>query len=283
MKYVNKKNNVFIEAADLQIGSNVQFGNDISINVRGKFELGDNSVIGDRFTASAENIKIGDYFFNLPTDSRGMLIGGGASKFPNANLTIGTGAVCHTGHINIASPVNIGDDVGLSHDVDIITHGFWASVLDGYPRSFKPVNIGNNVIIGWKTVIMPGVDICDNIVIGAHSTITKSIDTPNSIYAGTPAKFIKEITIPDINQQKIIFNEILSEFSNLIKHYEVDAFVMHSEFPVVFINNLKLDLINKTASGEHDLVTDAFRDFLRRYGIRIFSPRGFSFNLNRII
>ena len=64
-----------------------------------------------------------------------MVIGGGGSNFPYAKLHIGDRMVCHTGHINLASPVTIGNDVGLSHDVDLITHGFWYSILDGYPRN----------------------------------------------------------------------------------------------------------------------------------------------------
>lgn len=271
-----------ISAGELVIGNNVKFGKDINIKVRGRLEIGDNSIIGDRFTATGENIRIGEYFFNVPTDSRGMFIGGGASTFPFATLDIGTGLVCHTGHINLASPVSIGDDVGLSHDVDIITHGFWASVLDGYPRTFQSVNIGNNVIVGWKSVIMPGVDICDNIVIGAHSTITKSIELPYSIYAGTPAKFIKKIEEPDIIQQTIMFEEIITEFTELLKYYEVERCDLKYNFPMVYLNDLTLNLKDKTASGSHDEVTDAFRDFLRRFGIRIFSPQGFAFNLKRI-
>jgi acetyltransferase-like isoleucine patch superfamily enzyme len=116
--------NGILEAGELIIGNNVKFGKDINIKVRGRLEIGDNSIIGDRFTVNAENVTLGEYFYNGPTDSRGMLIGGGSSNFPYANLKIGSGMVCHTGHINLAAPVTIGNDVGLSHDVDLITHGF---------------------------------------------------------------------------------------------------------------------------------------------------------------
>ena len=33
--------------------------------------------------------------------------------------------------------------------------------------------------------------------------------------------------------------------------------------------------------GEHDDITDAFRDFARRYGIRVYAPQGYKFNLKR--
>lgn len=282
MNYIDKINNINIIADDIQIGHNVQFGKDININVRGLLKIGDNSFIGDRFKANAEDLIIGEYFFNVPTDARGMVIGGGSSNFPNAKLNIGDRVVCHTGHINLASPVNIGNDVGLSHDVDIITHGFWASVLEGYPRFFEGVNIGNNVIVGWKTIIMGGVSICDNVVIGSNSTVTKSITESKSIYAGSPAKLIKNIQEPNEEDKNNLLNSIIQDFLNLMEYYETSGKIhIEASYPYIKINNLKINVKNLTYTGEHDCITDAFRDFIRRYGIRIFAPHGFKFNLIR--
>ncbi len=281
MIFQDKDKNVHIEAEELILGNNLKYGRDIYIKVKGTFKIGDNSFIGDRFKATAEEIIIGDYFFNVPTDSRGMFIGGGGSNFPYSKLKIGHRCVCHTGHINLASPVTIGDDVGLSHDVDIITHGFWASVLEGYPRSFKEVKIGNNVIIGWKTVIMTGTDITDDTVIGSHSTVTKSLLEKKAIYAGTPAKLIKRIEEPSVAQKISMLRDIVEDFNHLMSHYSVPKFYIEANYPYIKINNLTLDVKQLTNEGEHDEVTDAFRDFIRRYGIRIFAPQGFLFKLNR--
>lgn len=270
----------FICADEIEIGNNVTFGHNIQINVRGKFSIGDNSYIGDRFVANAESITIGEHFFYIPTDSRGMFIGGGGSNFPFADLIIGDRCVCHTGHINLARPVTIGDDVGLSHDVDIITHGFWANPLEGYPKKTKEVVIGNNVIVGWKTIIMPGVSISDDIVIGAGSIVVKDLNTPKSVYAGSPAKFIGPIVQPSLEKQNEMFLEIVNEFNELMNFYENPYTISH-EYPVVKLNGLTLNLLELTCNGDHDEVTDAFRDFLRRHGIRIFHERGFPFKLIR--
>lgn len=278
--YQNQFKNINIHANELIIGSNVTFGKDININVRGTLVIQDNSIIGDRFTATGENIELGEYFYNGPTDSRGMTIGGGGAAFPYANLKIGSGMVCHTGHINLAAPVTIGNDVGLSHDVDLITHGFWYSVLEGYPRTVKSINIGNNVIVGWKSIIMPGVDICDNVVLGANSTVTKSI-TEKGIYGGTPAKFIKTIVEPDLAQKSIMLEGIINDFKDLMTYYDVPEFEIHHEYPMLHINKLSINVKTFEYSGEHDTITDAFRDFARRYGIRIYAPQGYKFKLNR--
>ena len=281
MKYVDKEKNIHIEAGELLIGNNVKFGKDINIKVRGKFQLGDHSIVGDRFTANAEEIIIGEYFYNGPTDSRGMVIGGGGANFPYAKLKIGDRAVCHTGHINLASPVTIGNDVGLSHDVDLITHGFWYSVLEGYPRTFDSINIGNNVIIGWKTVIMSGVNITDNVVIGSHSTVTKDLLQSRGIYAGTPAKLIKSIQEPSLSEKIVLLEGMISNFKDLIRYYIVDKINIEIDYPYVQINDLRINVQDFSCQGQHDEVTDAFRDFARRYGIKIYVPHGFKFNLKR--
>lgn len=281
MVYHDESKNVYIEAKELILGENLKLGRDIDIRVRGKFQIGANSVIGDRFKANAEEIVIGDYFFNVPTDSRGMFIGGGASGFPNAKLKIGDRVVCHTGHINLACPVTIGNDVGLSHDVDIITHGFWASVLEGYPRMFAGVKIGNNVIVGWKTVIMSGVIITNDVVIGAQATVTKSLLQPKGIYVGAPAKLVKMVEEPSLEEKLKMFTEIEREFKELMSYYEVSYFNFELDFPFIKVNNLTINTEKITYTGEHDIVSDAFRDFLRRYGIRLFAPHGFLFNLKR--
>jgi acetyltransferase-like isoleucine patch superfamily enzyme len=280
-EYVDLFNNVHVTANDLVIGNNVKFGKDINIKVRGRLEIGDNSIIGDRFTVNAENVTLGEYFYNGPTDSRGMLIGGGSSNFPYANLKIGSGMVCHTGHINLAAPVTIGNDVGLSHDVDLITHGFWSNILKGYPRVFEEIKIGNNVIVGWKTVIMSGVEICNDVVIGSHSTITKSLTTPKGIYVGSPAKLIKTIIEPSLDEKIVMIEGLIKDFKDLISYYDVPDFTISYDYPKLFINKLEIDLLHFSYKGEHDDITDAFRDFARRYGIRVYCPQGYRFNLKR--
>lgn len=55
-----------------------------------------------------------------------------------------------------------------------------------------PVSIGDNVWIGSRVMILPGVEIGKNSVIGAGSIVTKSIP-PNSLAVGVPARVIRQI------------------------------------------------------------------------------------------
>ena len=270
-----------IEADEIHIGEGTTFGTNVDIKVRGKFQIGDHGHIGDNFHAKAESITIGDYFYHSDTKGAGMWIGGGGSDLPYAHLKIGDRCVMHSGSINLARPVTIGDDVGLSPGVDIITHGFWGSVLEGFPAEFDEVNIGNNVIVGWGSTILPGWTIKDDVVIGANSTITRSTEYGKALYAGSPARFIKIITRPNERDLEMVLMTIQKEFHELIAHYDVPEPTTHFTAKAIFCSGIVINLDDNSVSGTHSPVTDFFRDFLRKRGIRIYHPRGFGSNLKR--
>ena len=54
------------------------------------------------------------------------------------------------------------------------------------------VIIGNNVWIGDKATVLPGVSIGDGAIIGANSVVTKDVPA-FSVVAGNPAKIIKKL------------------------------------------------------------------------------------------
>jgi acetyltransferase-like isoleucine patch superfamily enzyme len=60
----------------------------------------------------------------------------------------------------------------------------------------QPVAIGNNVWIGFGSVIMPGVTIGDGAVIGCRSVVFDDV-APYSVAAGNPAKEVKRFREDD--------------------------------------------------------------------------------------
>ena len=54
----------------------------------------------------------------------------------------------------------------------------------------QPVKIGNDVWIGRRAIIMPGVTIGDGVIIGAGAVVTKNI-APYMVAVGVPAKTVK--------------------------------------------------------------------------------------------
>ena len=81
----------------------------------------------------------------------------------------------------------------------------WASRLgmskDDMPDKGDTV-IGNDVWIGRKTRIMPGISIGDGAVIGSYSVVSKDIP-PYTIAAGDPVKLIR----PRFDDETIAFLE----------------------------------------------------------------------------
>lgn len=91
--------------------------------------------------------------------------------------------------------VHIGDNVMMGQDCIGITrnHRFMDKNTpikrQGYTPE-EPIYIGNDVWIGHRVIILPGVHIGDGTVVGAGAVVTK--DTPAySVVAGNPAKVIK--------------------------------------------------------------------------------------------
>ena len=93
--------------------------------------------------------------------------------------------------------IELGNNVRLTEGVKITTHdgGLWVLRNMGKLRNadrFGKVKIGNNVHVGFDTIIMPGVTIGDNVIIGCGAVVTKDIPS-NSVAVGVPAKVIESI------------------------------------------------------------------------------------------
>ena len=69
--------------------------------------------------------------------------------------------------------------------------GDWNSVMDGksYPSKGNTV-IGNDVWLGYKASILPGVTIGHGSIIGSYSVVTRNIP-PYSVAGGNPARVIR--------------------------------------------------------------------------------------------
>ncbi len=124
--------------------------------------------------------------FNI---NRGAYFGTGINVSIGNNSSIGR-------NCQLANDVTIGDDVMMAPEVAIFSVGHETSDTSIEMRlqgnmAPNPVTIGNDVWIGQRAMIMPGVNIGNGVIIAAGAIVTK--DVPDfSVVGGNPAKIIKQ-------------------------------------------------------------------------------------------
>lgn len=94
----------------------------------------------------------------------------------------------------VHGPLVIGNNVMMGPDVVILTHSHNIDRVDvpmGQQGSWvRKVTIGNDVWIGMRSIIMPGITIGDGAIIGAGAVVTK--DVPDyAVVGGVPARIIR--------------------------------------------------------------------------------------------
>lgn len=100
--------------------------------------------------------------------------------------------------------ITIGNNVYITNGCNFVTHDGGTLILRKEVPDLEwtaPITIGNDVYIGLKTMIMPGVNIGNRVIIGAGSIVTKDIPN-NSVAAGIPARIIKSVDDYLIQMQK---------------------------------------------------------------------------------
>lgn len=270
-KYFDESKNIEIVAKEIRVGKDVSFGSNVKIKLNGVFSIGDFSRLGNDTEILGHNVTIGSHLFH----SSGLRVGGGGRESHTANLTIGDRCTIHNNFINVCEPILIGDDVGLSTEVAILTHGYWLSVLEGFPASFAGVKIGSGVIIGYRSLIMMGAVIPEKTVIGAQSVVTKTLKK-KGIYAGSPARFIKDI-------KPLTYDQKIAEISRIIEDYKSKSVYrgvntsqnLTLDYPLLTFKDFTFNVETFEHSGAEDEDTDDFRDYIRKWGIRIYTDRGF--------
>jgi len=289
--------NVTIVSDDISIGEGTEIGDNATIIAYEKLVIGKFCKIRSNARFKARSIEIGDFFYSND-NPRPLIIGGGGSDRPTARIKIGNRCVMHDSFINVFMPVTIGDDVGLSPSSDILTHGFWGSVLDGYSGKFGPVTIKSGTIIGYRAIIMPNVIIGEHANIGAGAIVTK--DVPDfSVVAGVPAKVIagppdypKKLSA---KERKSMCWQLTMQYAGLLKD-KIDRVKVESTSKIITITGqyenedfsieytdgfflvkqgwrvFAINVISKINwFGNDSAISDDLRDFLRHFGIRIFS------------
>jgi acetyltransferase-like isoleucine patch superfamily enzyme len=126
----------------------------------------------------------------------GIGIGKGSSVHMGCFITgrrtsIGTNTVINRNcHLDGRGGLRVGDNVNVSPEVYFIslTHDFNSPTFPPLPRE---IVVENNVWIGARAIIMPGVRLQEGCVVGAGAVVTRDVAS-YCIVAGVPARKIGE-------------------------------------------------------------------------------------------
>lgn len=139
--------------------------------------------------------------------NRGRMVVGARTRFDGTQASLelvsGPGGVLEIGdrtYINFGTSVVATERITIGEDCLI---GPYCSVMDNSyhhldpERRFEtppsaPVTIGNNVWLGIRTIVLPGVSIGDDSVIGAGSVVSQDIPA-RSLAGGVPARIIRPL------------------------------------------------------------------------------------------
>lgn len=119
-------------------------------------------------------------------------------KFSYGNIKV----IGQAGHVHVGNFTSIADEVKvlmLGHNPkNISTFPFnhklfsssFSNISGNHPVKYGNLTIGNDVWIGYNSIIMGGLNISDGAIIAAGSMVTKDV-SPYEIVGGNPAKHIK--------------------------------------------------------------------------------------------
>jgi acetyltransferase-like isoleucine patch superfamily enzyme len=122
----------------------------------------------------------------------------------NPTLQIGSRSfIGHDSQFTVGKSIIIGDDCKIAGGVflfDMSGHpADPAQRLANLPTpsdKVRPIVIGNNVWIGTRATICPGVTVGSGSVVAAHAVVTHDV-RPNMLVAGNPAREVRPLTKTD--------------------------------------------------------------------------------------
>lgn len=111
--------------------------------------------------------------------------------------TLARECILHGGRIRIGNYCQFGPRVaiyGVNHPTHRITTYINKNLFDGRlspEKAGEPVEVGNDVWIGYGAILLPGVKIGNGAIIGAGAVVSKDVSA-YEVAVGNPARVIKE-------------------------------------------------------------------------------------------
>lgn len=81
----------------------------------------------------------------------------------------------------------------VAQNVAFITQNHDSSDMSSHVDMGRPIVIGDNCLVSFNAVILPGVELGDNTVVGAGAVVNRSFPEGNCVIAGVPARVVKRL------------------------------------------------------------------------------------------
>lgn len=269
--------NVNVLSGRFHAGKDFKCGRNVQINVAEEVVVGDRVTLADNTYIEGRRVVIGDDFYGHFGGHAGyhpgLTVGDGRIDSEFAILTVGRRCTAHNNRIDLDREVTIGDDVGLSPDVVLYTHGYWMSPLDGFPMRHDTITIGHEVIVGFRSVILPGARVGNKCVIGAQSVVAGTLPG-NAVYGGNPARCLRRLALPEPADQEDMASQIVLAYRRSREYRGLPAGAT-LQYPIVRVGQCSFNVLNLTCEGTEDVDTDDWRDFAFKHGLRFYTGRPF--------
>jgi acetyltransferase-like isoleucine patch superfamily enzyme len=201
--------------------------------------------------AEADDIRYQNNRISSNVNLGGAVLNGGCvikeGVFISGDVTIGKYStlarecVLHGGKIRIGNYCQFGPRVaiyGVNHPTHRITTYINKNLFDGRlspEKTGEPVEVGNDVWVGYGAILLPGVKVGDGAIIGAGAVVSKDIGA-YEVAVGNPARVIKErfdhelvdllsqwqwwnLDPEDLKQHESIFFENIETNPDVLKEY----------------------------------------------------------------
>jgi acetyltransferase-like isoleucine patch superfamily enzyme len=281
----------------IRLGDRVEIGRDCIIKTD-RFVMGTMSVIGDRARIATREVEMGEVCFS----GDDILIGGGGALGPRSRLKVGDNCLISSRCVlNTGEPIVLGDEVGLSPNVQLYTHSHWQNVLRGYSARHAGIEVESGAYITANSLLVPGVRIGEGATVLANSVVSADVE-PYTIVSGVPARKVGEInTNLTVAQKDHLVRRMMTDLADLLEFQgfepsrlvylraydsgassDVDV-VLALDVPPLpegFERPVVFDLTSLRVYGVQTRVSDEVRNFLRRRGMR-FRPSHWRYQHDR--
>jgi len=132
---------------------------------------------------------------DLNIGDRNIVLRPGVTITHPERIEMGTNIMLNHGTMIFAGGgVRLGNDIVAGPGCMLVTGNHRGEVFYGSIES-RPIAVGNNVWLGARVVVTPGVTIGSNIIVSAGAVVTE--DLPDGgIYGGVPARRLKDLILP---------------------------------------------------------------------------------------